>query len=535
METRQGLQEALSLAEKVPLFSEGAFLRLTRRLDLLNLVRQGVSVAEACRRLGMSRSTFYRWEGCDQRPDPWAIYERPRSPKRHPRAASTPTLELLDTLVRQHPAWGATRLSQGLRKAGLPLSPPVVQKYLLRKGWGTRGARTLSQGHELPPTPRSCPYRLAPLSKASPLQARIARARQCFLLGRPDAEGRTDGWREPLSLSEVARMVGININIIKTYADRENWEAHRQRIRIALADQRERRMEVRLLRPHEDFLVAQVHVVQLAMARMASMLASEEFPASDLLVFAQAAFTTQEIYGHALPWSTWEYEFSEPFEWVQSPTASIGWLTAVASACCYPWNPPLLAKALSMFLEGIPTGPSAAEFEPCPSLRAVAQHLEISPRSLQAVAKRQDWIGLRSRRTRDLRSAVWDRVMETCDIPSLEGSFLALARKLLSVAASQLQDPDLSAVDLRCLLHVSLITARMGAASEQRLRVEEESSEVSNPRKRNGAKASRSFGRHLQKLSSALKEASSGEDMRKVPTSQIREETLILVPRLRPR
>jgi transposase InsO family protein len=91
---------------------------------LLEPERTGASIAEVCRRRGISRASYYRYrrryleEGVD------GLEPRSRRPRASP-AQIEPTLEArIVELRRRHPRWGARRIHAELRRGGI--EPPAV-------------------------------------------------------------------------------------------------------------------------------------------------------------------------------------------------------------------------------------------------------------------------------------------------------------------------------------------------------------------------------------------------------------------------
>lgn len=95
-----------------------------RRDVLLQPERSGESVAEVCRRHGISRQTYYRYrrryllEGLD------GLEDRSREPVHQP-ARMGADLEIeICRMRKDHPGWGARRISAELARAGI--DPPAV-------------------------------------------------------------------------------------------------------------------------------------------------------------------------------------------------------------------------------------------------------------------------------------------------------------------------------------------------------------------------------------------------------------------------
>lgn len=105
------------------------------------LVAQGLSVAEACRRVGMSRSSYYR----RRRPRP----RRPLDPHRE---------RLILDVARQYPAWGYRKLAAALRRRGVGITPKTVYRYLKRHRLLQPRRRSRSGGRQRR-LPLSCPIR----------------------------------------------------------------------------------------------------------------------------------------------------------------------------------------------------------------------------------------------------------------------------------------------------------------------------------------------------------------------------------------
>jgi transposase InsO family protein len=97
--------------------------------------RTGDSVAEVCRRRGISRETFYVYrrrhlsEGID------GLVSRPRRPRGSP-ARIDPELEAtICRLRKEHPRWGARRIRTELARAGVePPAKSTIHRALQRNG-----------------------------------------------------------------------------------------------------------------------------------------------------------------------------------------------------------------------------------------------------------------------------------------------------------------------------------------------------------------------------------------------------------------
>lgn len=127
------------------------------RLRLFALARELGNVSEACRRMGLHRSTYYRWR---RHVLAWGLEalrprerRRPRMPNQTPQHVEHRVL----AFCLAHPGLGPKRVAAELaqeRWGGLRISPNGVYKTLARHGLGTRKDRlALVAGYAAPPDP----------------------------------------------------------------------------------------------------------------------------------------------------------------------------------------------------------------------------------------------------------------------------------------------------------------------------------------------------------------------------------------------
>lgn len=97
-----------------------------RRDELMALVDVLGNVSEACRRLGVDRSAYYR------------ALRRARVPDSHRSPLAKPlSLESkIIALCLEYPEWGCDRLAWYLTLKGDAISSPTAQKILIRHGLG---------------------------------------------------------------------------------------------------------------------------------------------------------------------------------------------------------------------------------------------------------------------------------------------------------------------------------------------------------------------------------------------------------------
>ncbi len=98
---------------------------------LLELAKSLGNVSEACRRLGVDRSAYYR-----------ALRrQRTGASTRSPLAKRLQVENKVLALCLEYPDWGCDRLALYLTLKGDAISSPTVQKILIRNGLGRAAAR----------------------------------------------------------------------------------------------------------------------------------------------------------------------------------------------------------------------------------------------------------------------------------------------------------------------------------------------------------------------------------------------------------
>src|SRR5918999_4840228 len=91
---------------------------------LLEPERTGDTVAEVCRRRGISRDTFYEYRRRHQAEGVMGLEPRTKRPVRSPRQIDVDLEVEICRLRRDHPRWGARRIRAELRRSGV--DPPAV-------------------------------------------------------------------------------------------------------------------------------------------------------------------------------------------------------------------------------------------------------------------------------------------------------------------------------------------------------------------------------------------------------------------------
>lgn len=140
-----------------------------QRLSVLQLAEELGNAAEACRRRGMDRTSFYEWKRRFQTQGFAGLKDLPPVHKSHPQTTPAETVERLKELALAHPAYGCNRLEALLTLEGRRVSAITIQKILNDQGLGTRYERwlALEQQHAEPASELSA-EQLAFIEKLTP-------------------------------------------------------------------------------------------------------------------------------------------------------------------------------------------------------------------------------------------------------------------------------------------------------------------------------------------------------------------------------
>jgi len=112
------------------------------RLAGMDFYRATRNVALTCRRYGIARPTFYRWQDRDDPLDLSSLEDRSPRPHRVRRATWPWLLEGKVLRLRlQFPRWGKEKLAVLLRREGITISTSMVGRILTR--WKTHGRRVV--------------------------------------------------------------------------------------------------------------------------------------------------------------------------------------------------------------------------------------------------------------------------------------------------------------------------------------------------------------------------------------------------------
>ena len=115
-----------------------------RRLTVLELAERLGNVAEACRRGGIDRTSFYDWKRRFQTHGLDGLKDLPPIAKSHPMTTPPEVVARIEGLALAHPAYGCNRIEALLALEGRRVSAITVQKILNDKDLGTRHERWLA-------------------------------------------------------------------------------------------------------------------------------------------------------------------------------------------------------------------------------------------------------------------------------------------------------------------------------------------------------------------------------------------------------
>ena len=102
--------------------------------QLLGLAKELGNISEACRRLGLDRSAYYRLLKAEVEHRSGKSPGAQAANRRNPLDADS--ADRLLKLCVEFPDWGCDRLAHYLTLIGHPVSSPTVQKFLIKHGLG---------------------------------------------------------------------------------------------------------------------------------------------------------------------------------------------------------------------------------------------------------------------------------------------------------------------------------------------------------------------------------------------------------------
>jgi transposase InsO family protein len=112
-----------------------------KRLDVLRLAERLGNAAEACRRSGVDRTSFYQWKRRYVREGLAGLRNRSPVHKSHPHSTPADIARRILDLALAHPAHGCDRIARTLVRRNIEVSPVTIQKILHKAGLGTMETR----------------------------------------------------------------------------------------------------------------------------------------------------------------------------------------------------------------------------------------------------------------------------------------------------------------------------------------------------------------------------------------------------------
>jgi transposase InsO family protein len=105
---------------------------IRNKLGLLNLAQELGNVSKACKIMGLSRDTFYRYQSALDQGGVEALVDKSRRKPNQKNRTDEGTEEAVVAIALENPALGPVRVSNELRKRGVFISPSGVRCVWLR-------------------------------------------------------------------------------------------------------------------------------------------------------------------------------------------------------------------------------------------------------------------------------------------------------------------------------------------------------------------------------------------------------------------
>ena len=105
---------------------------IKHKVGLLNLAEELGNVSRACKTMGLSRDTFYRYKTAVEQGGVENLFDKSRRQPNLKNRVDEPTEQAVISHAIEFPAHGQLRVSNELRKAGVFVSPSGVRSIWLR-------------------------------------------------------------------------------------------------------------------------------------------------------------------------------------------------------------------------------------------------------------------------------------------------------------------------------------------------------------------------------------------------------------------
>ncbi len=105
---------------------------IKNKAGLLNLAQELGNISKACKVMGFSRDTFYRYQNAVEEGGVEALLNKSRRSPNKKNRVDPITEQAVVAMAIDEPAWGQTRVSNELREKGISVSPAGVRSIWLR-------------------------------------------------------------------------------------------------------------------------------------------------------------------------------------------------------------------------------------------------------------------------------------------------------------------------------------------------------------------------------------------------------------------
>ena len=114
---------------------------IKNKTGLLNLAQELGNISKACKVMGFSRDTFYRYQKAVEEGGVSALFDRTRRKPNLKNRTAPEVEEAILKLAVEEPAWGQLRVSNELRREGLFISAAGVRNVWMRNNLETMKKR----------------------------------------------------------------------------------------------------------------------------------------------------------------------------------------------------------------------------------------------------------------------------------------------------------------------------------------------------------------------------------------------------------
>lgn len=105
---------------------------IKNKAGLLNLAQELGNISKACKVMGFSRDTFYRYQNAVEEGGVDALLDKSRRGPNRKNRVDPAVEEAVTKIAIDEPAWGQTRVSNELRQRGITVSPAGIRSIWLR-------------------------------------------------------------------------------------------------------------------------------------------------------------------------------------------------------------------------------------------------------------------------------------------------------------------------------------------------------------------------------------------------------------------